>query len=655
MRRTRLALIAIAAALVAAGSAGSSALGIDPGPLTANPDPVNFHTVAQGAPQTTTVTLTNNSPSSTTLTIAGDPITGTDQADFSKSSDTCNGATLNVTDHCTVDITFSPSTNSSESASLDITDDDSAEGAAQSLSLSGTGVASQFTVSPNTINFGQQRINTTSSSVPVTVTNNTSYSATPSGPSIGGANSGDFSQTGCGGSVGGGSNCVVNVTFTPSALGGLSATLNVAGTAVALSGTGVQPGASLSPTSISFGSQPKATTSATKTITLTNTGTGPLTYTTPPVVGGSDPNSFSVSDGDCASTVTVPSGGSCAITVQFVPTATGKLSATIAVHDNAPSSPQTVTVSGKGTASSMAFGPPTVIFTKPIPAGTASPAHTVTVFNTTSAAMPIASTAFAGANPKNFTRTADNCSGTTVPVGGKCTIRVRFIPSAAGLRSALLEVNDTGPVSPHQHSITLTGHATYPRDPKQVHPSSGCNSARISWVKPSSVRYRYTLVVRNHSHVPTSPSDGTRVRHTSTLVKDTGLKHFTTYYYRVYAVYRSATRAGRVNYSRGAKVRLATGRICTPQNNSRIGDTTPYVTWLAYPHARGYGFVLQSGGRTIAINYPHAAHWQLRSSWSYRGRRHGLVRGGSYTFFLYAYTPSHPRGILIGQTFFHIT
>ncbi len=254
------------------------------------------------------------------------------------------------------------------------------------------------------------------------------------------------------------------------------------------------------------------------------------------------------------------------------------------VHDNAPSGTQTVNVSGTATASSVGFGPPIVTFAKTIPAGTGSPGHTITVFNQTSASMPITSTVIAGANPKSFVETGDTCSGTTLaPNGGKCTVKVKFTPSSAGRRTALLEITDTGPVPPHVHEITLTGNASFPNDPKSVAGTVGCSTAHVRWVAPSATRFAGTIVVRNHAHYPTSIADGTRVPHTSGLATDTGLKHFTTYYYRVFATYHSLTHAGKLNYSQGTRLKERTGEICTPENGARGVGTTPTVTWLPAP------------------------------------------------------------------------
>jgi len=118
---------------------------------------------------------------------------------------------------------------------------------------------------------------------------------------------------------------------------------------VSLSGTGSAsaPGVGLSPSSLNFGNQPLTTTSAPKTVTLTNTGNAALTI-----------NSIAAS-GDFAQTNNCPMGpntlppttsNTCTINVTFAPTALGTRNGTLSVADNASGSPQTVGLTGNGTA-----------------------------------------------------------------------------------------------------------------------------------------------------------------------------------------------------------------------------------------------------------------------------------------------------------------
>jgi hypothetical protein len=647
MRRTGIALISLATLVIAAASSGSGAFAIDPGVFSSSPNSADFGNVGLGAPpQTITETLTNMG--SSTVNMQGDSLTGS--GDFNITADSCNNSAIDPNNSCSIDVTLAPTSTGNESGQLVITDDDPSS--PQHIDLNGNGVT-QFSLS-GPLDFGNQQVSTTSGDQTEIVTNNTDYNGNPSGPSISGSNSGDFNLDGtdCTGSLLGGATCTVNVNFLPTSTGSRSATLNAGGQSVSLTGTGTEANASLTPGSVSFGSQPVATTSGTATLTLKNNGTAPLNYGSV-AKGGANPGDFAVGDSNCAAAGSLAPNASCSITAGFVPTATGTRTATVVVHDSDPQNPtQTVTLSGKGTPSSVGFAPTSVTFVTPIPAGTASPVHGVTVTNTTNSNMPITGIALAGANSKNFIRSADTCTGKTLAPNGKCTIHIEFAPTGAGLRTALLQVNDNGPIAPHSHQLTLTGTATYPHDPKLVRGTVGCGASQITWVSPTATRFAGTIVVRNHAHSPTGPGDGAVVQHQAGIARDKGLKHFTTYFYRVFARYHSLTRPTQVNYSAGARLKETTGEICTPQNGARLRDLTPTFTWLPSATKNGYAFVLQHSGETIWINYTHKARWHMPGSWRYHKSTHRLAHERSYTFYLYAYPSSHPKGILIGKVSF---
>jgi hypothetical protein len=107
-------------------------------------------------------------------------------------------------------------------------------------------------VSPRTLNFGNQGV-ATGSSLKVTLSNTSRATVTISSITIAGANSSDFGQTNtCKGSVAVGAKCTVSVTFTPPTIGSRSATLSITDNAagspqvVRLAGTGVSLGLTVS-------------------------------------------------------------------------------------------------------------------------------------------------------------------------------------------------------------------------------------------------------------------------------------------------------------------------------------------------------------------------------------------------------------------------
>jgi hypothetical protein len=96
----------------------------------------------------------------------------------------------------------------------------------------------------------------------------------------------------------------------------------------------------LSATSLDFGGENVTTTSAAKMVTLTNSGTQTLTITS------------ITASGDFAETNTcgasVSAGGNCMISVTFTPTATGARTGSVTITDNAPDSPESVSLTGMG-------------------------------------------------------------------------------------------------------------------------------------------------------------------------------------------------------------------------------------------------------------------------------------------------------------------
>ena len=104
------------------------------------------------------------------------------------------------------------------------------------------------------------------------------------------------------------------------------------------------PAVSLSSTNATFGNQGTATTSAAQTITMTNSGGVPLSITNITVTG-SNSNDFSQTN-TCGTAL--PPTAACSINITFTPSTTGIRSAAVTITDSAPSSPQTIVLTGTG-------------------------------------------------------------------------------------------------------------------------------------------------------------------------------------------------------------------------------------------------------------------------------------------------------------------
>jgi hypothetical protein len=141
------------------------------------------------------------------------------------------------------------------------------------------------------------------------------------------------------------------VVFNPTLTGPKTATLSVnagggAGTQkVTLTGTGVAPPYTVSPTSLAFGSQPHGTPSAAQSVMVKNTGTLALPVTSI-TLSTTSPHPFSQTN-TCGTSV--PVGSNCTISVVFNPTLTGPKTARLSVNAGGGAGTQTVALSGTGT------------------------------------------------------------------------------------------------------------------------------------------------------------------------------------------------------------------------------------------------------------------------------------------------------------------
>ena len=419
------------------------------------------------------VTLTNTGNAA--LSITSITVAGANPGDFSPSNNCpLSPSTLAAGSSCTLSATFTPTATGSRTASLSVADN--ASGSPHAVALNGTGTAPAVSLNPNTgMSFGNQTVGATSGSQSVTLTNSGTAPLSISSISLGGTNPGDFSSSNncplSPSTLAVNANCTISATFTPSALGGRSASLSIADNAagnpqtVALSGTGVAPApaVSLNPnTGMSFGNQQVGTTSGSQSVTLTNTGTAPLTITSI-TVAGANPGDFSPSNDCPLSPSTLAAGANCTLSATFTPTATGGRSASLSIADNAAGNPHSVALSGTGTAPAVSLNPNTGMNFGNQLINTTSGSQSVTLTNTGTAALSISSITIGGTNPADFSP-SNNCplSPSTLAVNASCTISATFTPTASGSRTASLSIADNASGNPHSVALSGTGVAAAP-------------------------------------------------------------------------------------------------------------------------------------------------------------------------------------------------
>ncbi len=200
----------------------------------------------------------------------------------------------------------------------------------------------------------------------------------------------------------------------------------------------------LSPTNLTFATQLIGTRSDPQPVTLTNIGTAPLK-----IIRIQANHDFSQTN-DCPKKLLF--NGQCTIKVDFVPHGRGAKNGTLTITDNAPTSPQTVPLTGVATAVTLL--PPNLNFGGQKVGGT-SPPQAATFTNYGKDPVLIHRIRIAGANSRSFAQT-NNC-GTSVPAGGSCTINVTFTPQYKGQKTATLEVHDNGGASPQTVALSGTG------------------------------------------------------------------------------------------------------------------------------------------------------------------------------------------------------
>jgi hypothetical protein len=211
-------------------------------------------------------------------------------------------------------------------------------------------------------------------------------------------------------------------------------------------GGGGGPAVSLSATALNFKKVPIGQTSSPQTVTLTNTGTATLNISSITTSGD-----YHISNNTCGATVAA--GANCAVSVTFTPTKKGKRTGNLTFTDNAPTSPQVVTLTGVGQSITVS---PTSLNFGTVAVGNTSSQQNVTVTNVGTTVVTFTGFVFAGTAAGDYLISANTCGATIAP-GANCSVGVEFKPTTTGKRAAKLNVKNDGGGSPTSTSLTGTG------------------------------------------------------------------------------------------------------------------------------------------------------------------------------------------------------
>ena len=229
-------------------------------------------------------------------------------------------------------------------------------------------------------------------------------------------------------------------------------------------------------TTVDFGGQATGGTSAARTITITNLGSGPLgldpIVVDHVVVTGAASAQFTPTTTTCSvqqlvspdAATALQRDAACSIDVTFTPAALGATGATLEVWAVGVAAPYTVALVGTGVEPTMEPG------ISVDPAGlelligdvrvtTASAIVPVTVTNPGLAPLQLQPSILAGAQSATFAIAGNSCPTGVVAPSASCVIGIKFTPAVAGPHSAVLQLATNVPAQPTVN-VLLTANAT---------------------------------------------------------------------------------------------------------------------------------------------------------------------------------------------------
>jgi len=415
--------------------------GIEPA-VTLSQDEIDFGSITVDSSSTPYLVVLENTGRDT-LTI--DSI----ETDSPFSVDDNCGDTVAKDNSCFIWITFTPTAVQSYGGAVTITDN--AADSPQTIALSGIGLSPgepDISFSRNSVSFGRVDVGTTSSVEDVTVTNVGTANLTISSIVLEG--DGYELADDCPATLSPDDSCTISTTLSPEERGTFSGTITVTDNTatspetIILYGIGQEAEVVLSTTEINFGDQTVSLPSGEYQVFLTNIGNKQITIDSIELSG----DAF-IQENDCGSSV--PIFGFCSIYVTFTPPSVSSFTGAITITDDAPDSPQTISLSGSG----VARGQPDVSLSMHQidmgiqEIGTTSLAAEVIVTNSGTANLVISSIS----TSLPFAQTSD-CVGTILS-NASCEIQITFTPESEESFSGEVVLTDNASDSPQ--IIELSG------------------------------------------------------------------------------------------------------------------------------------------------------------------------------------------------------
>lgn len=379
-------------------------------------------------------------------------------AGFRISRNGCAGNALSPSASCDVAVEVVPTAAGDLTGTLTVT---ATPGGEVHAALTATGVApGALMAMPETFGFGTVTAGTLSPPTTISIKNTGGADTGQVGVSLAGADAAEFEITsnGCAGNtLAAGDSCPVAVRMRPSSLssGAKAATLmasaNPGGsTMTTLTGNVSRPAVIAITGSGGFGGVLVGTT-ATRTLTVTNTGeeaTGTITLNR---TGSASFQVLAGMAGDCVSgTTTLAPAATCALRIQYTASVPGPVIGTISASAT-PGGSAMASLTGTGQRPARLSGDLTSSFgavevgmvsTNPIQ-------WTITNAGDQASGVPMLT------NPNPELVVSANTCTVAIPGGGTCVVTLRFQPSAGGPRSATATVAIVG--SMVTATMTATG------------------------------------------------------------------------------------------------------------------------------------------------------------------------------------------------------
>ncbi len=375
--------------------------------------------------------------------------------------------TLNPQQAMTLQAQFNPTTAGAATGQI-VIGSNSTSGSTSTVALTGTGTtvsspqtSPQLTVSSTSLNFGSVTVNM-GSTQSLTLTSTGTAPVTVSSAAISGAGFTIVAQT-FPMTLNPTQSVTIQVQFNPATTGAASGQIAIssnstsgstsmvalAGTGSAASGPQTSPQLAVSATSLSFGSV-TVNTGSTQSLTLTSTGTAPVTVSSAAISGAG----FTI----VAQTfpVTLNPTQSVTIQIQFKPTAAGAASGQITINSNSTTGGTAlVALGGTGTTGNpqLTLGSASVTFGS-VAVNTPT-TQTLTLTSSGTTAVTVNSAAITGAG---FTIVGGSFPVTLNP-GQTLTLQLQFLPTTAGALAGQITISSNS-ISGNTAVVPLSGTGT---------------------------------------------------------------------------------------------------------------------------------------------------------------------------------------------------